>query len=166
MNRVFATRDLTEDQDNAHLILHLHVASRSAMLLSAVGSVAAVGAATAAAVRRRPALLFRRLARYNAAAAVLGPAALGPLMTEGRMRGRAEIEWQDRSWRILLNRGQNAMDTGSAVGAVVGAAVVPALLPASLGVGTLTAVLAGAAIGNLAGGIAGVASLPPKKEEA
>lgn len=27
-------------------------------------------------------------------------------MTWGRMRGRSEIEWQDRSWRLLENKGE------------------------------------------------------------
>lgn len=37
------------------------------------------------------------------------------------MWGREEIEWQDRSWRLLENKGQVEVDGFSAVGAVVGA---------------------------------------------
>lgn len=40
------------------------------------------------------------------------------------MWGREEIEWQDRSWRLLENRGQVECDVFSAVGAVAGAGVV------------------------------------------
>lgn len=41
-----------------------------------------------------------------------------------RMWGREQIEWQDRSWRLLENRGQVECDVFSSVGAVVGAGVV------------------------------------------
>lgn len=40
-----------------------------------------------------------------------------------RMRGREEIEWRDRSWRLLENRGQVEADSFGVVGAVLGAAV-------------------------------------------
>lgn len=43
----------------------------------------------------------------------------------GRMQGREEIEWKDRSWRLLENRGQLEVDgfagVGMGVGGVVGA---------------------------------------------
>lgn len=43
---------------------------------------------------------------------------------EARMWGREHIEWQDRSWRLLENKGQLECDTSSAEGAVVGAGAV------------------------------------------
>ncbi|KAF4977935.1 hypothetical protein FZEAL_5606, partial [Fusarium zealandicum] len=48
---------------------------------------------------------------------------IGTLMTVGRMWGREEIEWQDRSWRLLENQGQVETDDWTAVGAGVGAAM-------------------------------------------
>jgi len=35
----------------------------------------------------------------------------------GRMHGREDIEWQDRSWRLLENRGQTRADDWSVGGA-------------------------------------------------
>jgi hypothetical protein len=37
------------------------------------------------------------------------------------MRGREEIEWQDRSWRLLENEGQLETDDWTVVGAGAGA---------------------------------------------
>lgn len=47
-------------------------------------------------------------------------------MTWGRMRGREEVEWQDRSWRLLENKGEVQTDWetigATGVGALAGAA--------------------------------------------
>ena len=37
-----------------------------------------------------------------------------------RMNGRSEIEWQDRSWRLLENQGQMEVDDWSLAGTAVG----------------------------------------------
>jgi hypothetical protein len=37
-----------------------------------------------------------------------------------RMWGREEIEWRDRSWRLLENKGQVEVDTWGYLGVVVG----------------------------------------------
>lgn len=37
-----------------------------------------------------------------------------------RMWGREDIEWKDRAWRLLENRGQVEVDNWGAVGAAVG----------------------------------------------
>lgn len=44
-------------------------------------------------------------------------------MTIGRMRGREEVEWQDRSWRLLENQGQLETDDWTAIGAGAGALI-------------------------------------------
>ncbi|ORY40476.1 hypothetical protein BCR33DRAFT_719454 [Rhizoclosmatium globosum] len=36
------------------------------------------------------------------------------------MQDKAPIEWQDRAWRILQNKGQNEIDVWSAAGATAG----------------------------------------------
>lgn len=45
-------------------------------------------------------------------------------MTWGRMRGRSEVEWQDRSWRLLENKGEVDTDWetigATGVGALAG----------------------------------------------
>ena len=38
----------------------------------------------------------------------------------GRMKGREEVEWQDRSWRLLGNRGQQELDLWGYGGGVAG----------------------------------------------
>lgn len=45
------------------------------------------------------------------------------LLTTGRMWGKEEVEWQDRSWRLLENKGQVMHDLYMDVGAGVGAAM-------------------------------------------
>lgn len=67
------------------------------------------------------------------------------------MYGRELIEWQDRSWRLLENRGQVEMDDWTYIG--MGAGVVAALGTGSLkglGVrGVLGAMGAGSVVGGL-----------------
>lgn len=46
------------------------------------------------------------------------------LMLPLRMRGRAPIEWQDRSWRLLENKGQVEVDSFSLAGMVLGGGAV------------------------------------------
>ena len=41
-----------------------------------------------------------------------------------RMRGKEEIEWQDRSWRLLENKGQLRCDDWTYPGMAVGLAAV------------------------------------------
>jgi hypothetical protein len=40
--------------------------------------------------------------------------------TIGQMWGKEEIEWEDRSWRLLENKGQMAVDDWSLVGTAAG----------------------------------------------
>ncbi|MCJ1243020.1 hypothetical protein MMC30_000216 [Trapelia coarctata] len=58
--------------------------------------------------------------RATGTGAVVGALAAGVALV-GRMRGREDIEWRDRAWRLLENEGQMGVDVGSAVGMVVGA---------------------------------------------
>ena len=71
----------------------------------------------------------------------------------GRMRGREEIEWQDRAWRLLENEGQMSTDDWSLEGMVVGVAL--AVLAARRGVIVIKnrpmAVVGAAGLGSLVG---------------
>jgi len=72
------------------------------------------------------------------------------------MYGREEIEWKDRSWRLLENRGQVEVDnwllSGAAVGAVaVGLAARRGRLPAALNGRVVSAVVGGGGLGLNAG---------------
>ncbi|KAK5957877.1 hypothetical protein OHC33_001066 [Knufia fluminis] len=42
------------------------------------------------------------------------------VMLPGHMSGREHVEWQDRSWRLLNNQGQVAVDNWSLAGVLVG----------------------------------------------
>ena len=143
-----------EDQKNAYSILYLHVMRASAMSFS---FLALLGAPISLLVSRnrqqstyQKALLSRSLL-YSGRGLVLGMAA-GALMTWGRMRGREEIEWQDRAQRILDNRGEVQTDwetLGAAgVGAVVGVA---AARRGALPVSVAQAALGGAGVGFSSG---------------
>jgi len=49
---------------------------------------------------------------------VIGTSALGVVLAM-RMAGRSEIEWRDRSWRLMENQGQLAVDDWSLGGVVL-----------------------------------------------
>ena len=68
------------------------------------------------------------------------------------MIGKEDIEWKDRTWRLLENEGQKEVDDWSSVGSVVGA-LAAARSPAVRQAGKLSLVrlTGGAALGNLCG---------------
>lgn len=72
--------------------------------------------ASIARTRPRPPLL---LLRSTGTGAVWG-LAIGAAMVPGRMWGRGEIEWKDRAWRLLENKGQVEVDGWGAVGVALG----------------------------------------------
>lgn len=51
--------------------------------------------------------------------AVIGTGLLA-LALVGRMWGREDIEWKDRSWRLLENKGQIEVDQWSLIGSALG----------------------------------------------
>lgn len=179
MSILFPHPDYAEDQPLYRTILTTHVLYRGfqtgALVGSAVGASryayqsvfrkpasATVGVhtppsvgstATAAAAGARP-LFLPTLLRSAGVGAAVGTGALAVTLV-ARMWGREEIEWRDRSWRLLENKGQKEVDSLSLVGALGGAAAV-----ALGGVGNAGAtaakagwrvVLGGAGLGSLLG---------------
>ena len=70
------------------------------------------------------------------------------------MYGREEIEWRDRSWRLLENRGQVEVDDWGVVGTVMGVVGVGVRGRGSGGEGLggwWRRVLGGAGMGSVAG---------------
>jgi len=110
-----------EDQPYPHLILTTHVLSRGFQSGALLGSI--VGTARHIYTHRTTTLLLPSLLRSTGLGGAIGVASMA-VAVPGRMWGREEIEWQDRSWRLLENRGQVECDVFSAVGAVIGAGVV------------------------------------------
>jgi hypothetical protein len=154
MDSLFQKEQYAEDQKNAHAILYLHVMRASAMSFSFVSLLGAPISLLVSRNRQQSAsqkALITRSIVYSSRGLVLGTAA-GALMTWGRMRGREEIEWQDRSQRILDNKGEVQTDWetlgAASVGAVAGiVAARRGAIPVSVG----QAALGGAGIGISSG---------------
>jgi hypothetical protein len=115
MSRFFPHSAYAEDQPYARTILTLHVLSRGFAIGAGVGSVTHL-------IRRffRPSPSLSLL-RASGNGALIGTGLLAVALA-GRMRGRDEIEWKDRSWRLLWNRGQAEVDDWWGVGALAGGA--------------------------------------------
>jgi hypothetical protein len=95
--------------------------------------------------------ILSRTLRTAGRGLVLGTAA-GAVMTWGHMRGREEIEWQDRAWRILENDGEVKTDWvtfGAAGGGAAGALIAArrGIMPITIG----NATLGGAGVGMTVG---------------
>ncbi|UZP42084.1 hypothetical protein NXS19_009900 [Fusarium pseudograminearum] len=123
MSRFYPHAPYAEDQPLARTILTTHVIVRAITL----NTIIATGITTTRQVipffrPKSPDALtfFPRLIR-SASTGTVAALGVGTLMTYGRMRGREEIEWQDRSWRLLENPGQVETDDWTAVGAGAGA---------------------------------------------
>lgn len=142
MSRFFPHPAYEEDQPYSYTILTLHVLSRGFAIGSGVGL-------TSSLILRffRPSQsLPLAILRGSGNGALVGTGLIG-LALLGRMRGRDEIEWKDRSWRLLWNRGQVEVDDWWGLGAGLGAAAVLAgkgtrgagarVLIGGVGVGTL-----------------------------
>jgi hypothetical protein len=142
MSRLFPRADYAEDQAYAHTLLTWHVVSRGFATGAGVGSIIYL-------VRRffRPSPSLSLL-RASGNGALIGAGLLG-LALVGRMRGRGEIEWKDRSYRLLWNKGQREVDDWLLAGAALGAAGVVAR--SDLRVLGARGVLGGAGLGSLLG---------------
>ncbi|SPO05002.1 uncharacterized protein DNG_07687 [Cephalotrichum gorgonifer] len=112
MSRFFPHATYAEDQPLAHTILWTHVLTRAVT----TGSVVGLGIFSAREASRRlsptkaalPAL-FPRLIR-TAGTSTIATVGVVTLGTVARMWGRQDIEWQDRSWRLMANSGQLSVD--------------------------------------------------------
>lgn len=154
MTSLFPHPPYAEDQPYARSILYLHVMRASAMSFSFFSLAQFPASLAAARYRKTPinynAILARTLKTTGRGLAA-GTAA-GAIMTWGRMRGREDIEWKDRSWRILENSGEVTTDwvaLGSATGGAVAALIVARRGRINMPVGS--AVLGGTGAGMAVG---------------
>ncbi|KAM5342416.1 hypothetical protein ACJ41O_013382 [Fusarium nematophilum] len=124
MSRFFPHPPYAEDQPLAHTILTTHVITRTVTLSTIIAAGITTTRQLIPAFRPKAAAaaFTPRLIR-SASTGTLLALGLGAGMTLSRMRGREEIEWQDRSWRLLENPGQLETDDWTVVGAGIGAAV-------------------------------------------
>ncbi|KAI9791861.1 MAG: hypothetical protein M1816_003406 [Peltula sp. TS41687] len=123
MNRIIPHPAYAEEQPLHHTILTTHVLHRGFQAGSIIGGV--IGPMTYVLRRSATRSVFVPLVlQTTGVGAVLGTASMA-LALPLRMWGREEIEWRDRSWRLLENRGQNEVDRWSVAGALVGGLMAP-----------------------------------------
>ncbi|USP80672.1 hypothetical protein yc1106_07946 [Curvularia clavata] len=143
-----------EDQPYARIILYLHVMRASAMSFSFFSLAQFPASLIAARYNKRPIdynVILARTLKTASRGLLLGTAA-GAIMTWGRMRGREEIEWKDRSWRILENDGEVQTDWISAGSAGAGAiAALMAVRRGRISMPVSGAVLGGTGVGMAVG---------------
>ncbi|KAF1963172.1 hypothetical protein CC80DRAFT_521992 [Byssothecium circinans] len=157
MTSLFPHPPYAEDQPYARTILYLHTFRAGAMTGSFIpiftAPIAVYLSSRNAAPRNpnpRTPLSVQLLQRHlvHSSRGLVAGGIFGLVATAGRMYGREEIEWKDRSWRLLQNRGQEVTDLvafgGAGLGAVVGGMVARSRVG---GIGGVRAVLGGTGVG-------------------
>ncbi|KAF3390811.1 hypothetical protein DPV78_011249 [Talaromyces pinophilus] len=126
-----------EDQPYAKSILYIHVFHRGFEAGGLIGSlwggyklykgrqtiksISLEGREAVAGIAGKNAGVMRTIFYPTMARSSLIGAGVTMLLLTGRMWGAEEVEWQDRSWRLLENEGQVRHDLYADVGAGVGA---------------------------------------------
>ncbi|KAH7177574.1 hypothetical protein DER46DRAFT_127918 [Fusarium sp. MPI-SDFR-AT-0072] len=167
MSRFFPHTPYAEDQPLARTILTAHVIVRAITLSSIIATGITTTRHFVPFLRPKTPTLtfFPRLIR-SASTGAVAAVGVGALMTISRMRGREEVEWQDRSWRLLENQGQLETDDWTAIGAGAGALIGANALKGWRGA------VGGVGLGSMGGALAWMAwrfgvngGKFPKKEE-
>jgi hypothetical protein len=155
MASLFTQAPYAEDQQNARPILYLHVARASAMTFTFFSLFRLPITIIRAQIRKAPVVMSAVIARtlQSSSRAFAIGSAVGVFMTWGRMRGREEIEWQDRAWRILGNRGEVQTDWATVSGIGAGAVAVAVgvsrgVVPGSVGKAMIGGAGAGSSVGK------------------
>ncbi|KAF3045257.1 hypothetical protein E8E11_000380 [Didymella keratinophila] len=150
MTSLFPHPQYAEDQPSAHAILYLQVLRASAMTFSFLSLPHTGISILSSQVQHQPITVNTVLSKNlsNSGRSLILGAVAGVAMTWGRMRGKSEVEWQDRSWRLLENKGEIYTDWetigATGVGALAGvAAARRGVVPLSAG----RAALGGAGFG-------------------
>lgn len=155
MSRFFPHSTYAEDQPLAHTLLYTHVIHRGmqtgALFGLLTGTTRSLLAARRTSLATVQPALFPQVLRTTGYGALIGAGALGVLGTVARMWGREEIEWKDRSWRLLENKGQVECDDWSVAGLGVGAVAAVVTESGNAAPGRALRILGGAGLGNLAG---------------
>ncbi|KAL8690153.1 MAG: hypothetical protein Q9218_004336 [Villophora microphyllina] len=116
-----------EDQPYARTILTIHCLHRGFTSGAILGMVAPFARSAFNTISRRPAPVytvpFTSRLLSSAAAGSIGGTVFTAFGMTARMWGREEIEWKDRSWRLLANDTQNAEDGNSVDMMVAGALI-------------------------------------------
>lgn len=131
ISMIFPIVEFAEDQQFPRLILYTHVMHRMANLSAGIAVISTVSHLayrklrppsdpTKYAILRQS--ITRSLVNASYKSMIIGPT-LGAIATMAVMRNKELIEWQDRSWRLLANNGQNLADKWSLGGLVIGGAL-------------------------------------------
>lgn len=150
MNSLFQPAQYEEDQQYAHEILTFHVLSRGYAMGAFVSAIPVYAS---------------RFTRYRLSlpksatiGSLIGVGAM-TLAIRGRMNDKTEIEWQDRSWRILQNQSQIKTDWAMLGGAMSGAIV--GISRRSVVQRPVWMIAGGASLGAAAGLLLGMTTVRP-----
>jgi hypothetical protein len=119
MTTLFPHSSYAEDQPHSQTVLRFHCALRGLNL----GAILAVPTAAASTLTWGPRALptFQSRLLLHSFRGTLGGLIFGVFAVESRMFGREDIEWKDRSWRLLNNKGQIEVDNWILIGGAIGA---------------------------------------------
>jgi hypothetical protein len=156
MTSLFPHAGYTEDQRYPKTILTFHVLRAGATAGAIISIPIAAGLTIYRGQRTLPA--FLRQSILSSARGTVYGIALSGLALGGRMWNREQIEWQDRSWRLLENKGQVEIDhfiLGGAAGAamIAAGAVKGGRLPPGLEKRIGTTLLGASGLGTVGGTI-------------
>ncbi|KAL8715467.1 MAG: hypothetical protein Q9220_000801 [cf. Caloplaca sp. 1 TL-2023] len=157
--QLFPHTSYAEDQPSAISILTIHCLHRGFTSGAILGLLAPFARTAFITILRRPtpAIVLPWTARLLSTTAVgsLAGTALTAVGMTGRMWGRENIEWQDRSWRILANKTQNREDDWSFGGAILGAVGIGIMARTgggyAAGIPLWKVLVGGAAVGSVLG---------------
>lgn len=114
MSRFWPHTPYAEEQPYAHAVLYTHVLTRAIQ----TGSVVGTGVGASIVLLHQLNVLKPRIPSSSFSTVFLRSAGIGGVVGLGiltvglpmRMLGREDIEWKDRSWRLLENKGQVECD--------------------------------------------------------
>ncbi|KAK9384515.1 hypothetical protein V1515DRAFT_611283 [Lipomyces mesembrius] len=122
MSRFFPHTPYAEDQPLSRTILTAHVLYRGFQAGAIGGIMNGVVRSLVTAIRTGSSSTmfagWSALQRSTGIGSVIGLGGM-VVMLPLKMWGKTEIEWKDRSWRLLENKGQMAVDDWSLSGAVL-----------------------------------------------
>ncbi|KAI1180848.1 hypothetical protein F4777DRAFT_175014 [Nemania sp. FL0916] len=152
MSRYFPHPAYAEDQPLARTILTTHVETRAITTGTIIGAGIAAGRGALQRFRKTatpgPIDVSQSLRYLRAAGnSTVWTVAIVSVGLVGRMWGREEIEWKDRSWRLMENKGQLETDDWTYGGMAAGLAA-SVLLKRPVG---WAAVVGSVGVGSVAG---------------
>ncbi|KUJ06749.1 uncharacterized protein LY89DRAFT_692348 [Mollisia scopiformis] len=125
MSRFWPHTPYAEEQPLSHTILWTHVLTRAVT----AGSIVGTGVGISTVLLRNFNIIKQRIPPASLASTIVRSSGTGAVVATGllcialpiRMLGREEIEWQDRSWRLIENKGQVECDDWTYPGMTAGA---------------------------------------------